>query len=73
MKNGKLDEKRIAYYPTQGSAPRNFTISQDGHWVLVANQNTDNIVVFKRNSITGELMATGNTIKVSMPVCLLFY
>jgi len=73
LKNGKLDEKRIAYYPTQGSAPRNFTISQDGHWVLVANQNTDNIVVFKRNSITGELMTTGNTIKVSMPVCLLFY
>jgi len=73
FKNGKLDEKHIAYYPTQGNAPRNFTISPDGNWVLVANQNTDNIVVFKRNAINGDLIYTGNTIKVSMPVCLLFY
>jgi len=73
LQNGKLDEKHIAYYPTQGNAPRNFTISPDGHWVLVANQNTDNIVVFKRNPINGDLIFTGNSIKVSMPVCLLFF
>ena len=73
LKNGKLDEKHIAYYPTQGKAPRNFTISPDGYWVLVANQNTDNIVVFKRNPLNGDLIYTGNSIKVSMPVCLLFY
>ena len=61
------------YYPTQGNAPRNITISPDGNWLLVANQNTDNIVVFKRDKTTGDLISTGNTIKISMPVCLLFY
>jgi len=71
--NGKLDEKHLSYYSTQGKAPRNFTITPDGNWVLVANQDTDHIVVFKRNTTTGELNSTGNSIKVSMPVCLLFY
>jgi 6-phosphogluconolactonase len=53
--------------------PRNFTISEDGNWVLVANQDSDNIVVFKRDKITGELTNTGNSIKVSMPVCLVLF
>jgi 6-phosphogluconolactonase len=73
LPNGQLDEKHMNYYPTQGNAPRNFTISPDGNWLLVANQNTDNIVVFKRDKTTGDLISTGNTIKISMPVCLLFY
>ena len=71
--NGKLDEKHISYYSTQGNAPRNFTMTPDGNWLLVANQESDNVIVFKRNTTTGELTNTGNSIKVSMPVCLLFY
>ena len=73
LPNGKLDEKRISYYSTQGNAPRNFTITPDGNWLLVANQESNNVIVFKRNTTTGELNATGSSIKVSMPVCLLFY
>jgi 6-phosphogluconolactonase (cycloisomerase 2 family) len=45
----------------------------DGNWLLVANQESDNVIVFKRNITNGELINTGNSIKVSMPVCLLFY
>ena len=73
LPTGKLDEKHIVYYSTLGKAPRNFTITPDGNWVLVANQESDNVVIFKRNITTGELNSTGNTIKVSMPVCLLSY
>lgn len=73
LPNGKLDEKHISYYSTQGNAPRNFTMTPDGNWLLVANQESDNVIVFKRNATTGELTNTGNSIKVSMPVCLLFY
>lgn len=70
LPNGTLDAASIQYTSTQGLKPRNFTISTDGKWLLVGNQESDNIVVFKINPINGALISTGNTIKVSMPVCL---
>ncbi len=73
LSNGKLVADKATYCSTQGISPRNFTISEDGKWILVANQNTDNIVVFKVNETTGDLINTGNSIKVSMPVCLVLF
>ncbi len=73
LRNGKLEEKTIQYTSTEGKAPRNFTISKDGNWLLVANQDSDNIIAFRRNIQTGALTSTGVSIKLSMPVCLLFY
>jgi 6-phosphogluconolactonase len=65
---GKLQLK--GYQSTLGKAPRHFTIDPSGDYLLAANQDTDNIVIFKRNKQTGMLQETGNQIKVSMPVCL---
>lgn len=73
LQNGKLEEKTIQYTNTEGKTPRNFTISKDGNWLLVANQDSDNIIAFRRNIQTGALTSTGVSIKLSMPVCLLFY
>jgi 6-phosphogluconolactonase len=73
LENGLLNTKNIHYFSTKGSKPRNFTISNDGKWLLVANQDTDNIVVFKIDPATGDLKDTGNQIKVSMPVCLVLF
>lgn len=73
LSNGKLDDKKKTFTASGGKKPRNFTISKDGNWVLVANQDTDNIVIFKRDKITGELTNTGNIIKISMPVCLVLF
>jgi 6-phosphogluconolactonase len=73
LPNGKLNEKGMNLFSVAGKKPRNFTISEDGNWLLVANQDTDNIVVFKRNKATGDLTNTGNEIKVSMPVCLVLF
>ncbi|MCY7358801.1 MAG: alpha-hydroxy-acid oxidizing protein [Rudanella sp.] len=42
-----------------------------GNFVLVANQDSDNITIFKRDKTTGKLTPTGKEIIVSMPVCLL--
>lgn len=56
----------------QGNWPRNFTLSPDEKFLLVANQNSDNIVVFERNAETGLLTATGKELKLSKPVCLKF-
>jgi 6-phosphogluconolactonase len=73
LPNGKLEEKTIQYTSTEGKAPRNFTISKDGNWLLVANQDSNNIIAFRRNIQTGALTSMGVSIKLSMPVCLLFY
>jgi len=73
LPNGKLEEKSIQYYSTEGKAPRNFTMNKEGNWLLVANQDSDNIIAFRRNIQTGALSSTGISIKLSMPVCLLFY
>jgi 6-phosphogluconolactonase len=45
-------------------------IDPTGKWVLVANQDSDNVVIFSRDAKTGKLTPTGKEIKVSMPVCL---
>jgi len=63
----------IQQISTGGDGPRNFAISPDGHYVLVAHQMTDNIVIFKRDTKTGMLTKTGKEIKVGAPVCVLFY
>lgn len=73
LSNGLLDDQQMKLYPVLGKKPRNFTISNDGNWLLVANQDTDNITVFKRNKNSGTLTNTGNTINVSMPVCLVLF
>ena len=58
---------------TDGDGPRNFAITPDGQYVLVAHQFTDNIVVFKRDTTTGMLSDTGKQLNIGSPVCLLFY
>lgn len=73
LPNGKLDQKSIQYYSTEGKSPRNFTMNKEGTWLLVANQDSDNIIAFKRNIQTGALSSKGISIKLSMPVCLLFF
>jgi 6-phosphogluconolactonase len=57
---------------TQGAAPRNFTIDPNDNFLLVANQNTNNIVIYKRDKATGFLTTTGKEIKLCQPVCLVF-
>lgn len=56
---------------TLGKTPRNFMISPGGKFLLAANQNSDNIVIFSRDRQTGLLEATGDTLQVGNPVFLL--
>jgi 6-phosphogluconolactonase len=67
-KSGLLKLK--GYQPTLGKTPRNFVIDPTGAYLLVANQETNNIVIFKRNKISGLLESTGNEIELPRPVCL---
>jgi 6-phosphogluconolactonase len=57
---------------TLGKTPRNFAIDPTGKFLLVGNQNSDNIIVFKRDQKTGLLTATGTKVSIGAPVCLVF-
>jgi len=69
QESGKL--KIIAQESTRGENPRNFTLSPDENYLLVANQTTQNIVAFKRDKNTGKLTYS-DQIQAHEPVCLLF-
>lgn len=56
---------------TRGNGPRNFSLSPDNNFLLVANQYSDNIVAFKRDSETGRLEYISE-VKAHTPVCILF-
>ena len=56
---------------TRGNNPRNFSLSPDDSYLIVANQDTDNLVSFKRNSETG-LLTFISEIEAPTPVCILF-
>lgn len=60
----------VATQSTMGQMPRNFNFDPTGNFLLVANQNTSDIVVFKVNKETGLLTDTGTRLIVSKPVCL---
>ena len=60
----------VGYEATGGRKPRNFTISKDGRFLLVANQETDNITLFSRDPKTGRLSPAGTPTAISRPVCL---
>jgi 6-phosphogluconolactonase len=55
---------------TLGKTPRNFNFDPSGNFLLVANQNTDDIFIFKIDKKTGMLTDTGKKINVGNPVCL---
>lgn len=62
----------VGSQPTLGLAPRNFAIDPTGNFLLAANQNSNEIVIFKRNKMNGLLKDTGNRIAVGRPVCIQF-
>jgi len=61
----------IAHESTRGEGPRNFSLSPDESFLLVANQHSQNIISFKRNKDTGTLEFV-DEIKAPTPVCILF-
>jgi 6-phosphogluconolactonase len=62
----------VDHFPTQGKAPRNFEIDPTGKFLLVANQDSNNIVVFRIDPNSGRLTPTGQTLHMPSPVCLKF-
>ena len=57
-------------YRTEGSFPRDFHITDDGEWLIAANQHSNNLTSFKRNKLDGSLTYSGHSLEVGSPVCV---
>jgi len=66
--SGKLTLKGTQ--STMGEHPRNFIIDPTGNYLLAANQDSESIIIFKRDQQTGMLTNTGKQIHIPRPVCL---
>ena len=62
----------VAHQSVLGKIPRNFAIDPTGNYLLAANQDSNDVVIFKRDLKTGLLTPTGKKIEVERPVCLKF-
>lgn len=68
--DGKLTVK--GHQSVLGKNPRNFSLSPDGKQLIVANQGSDELVIFNRDFSTGMLTDSGKRIKVPTPVCIVW-
>ncbi len=67
--NGSLAQ--LGHVATHGSTPRNFSLSPGEDFLLVANQDSNNIVSFRRNEESGMLEFI-KEIYAPRPVCIRF-
>lgn len=66
--NGNLT--LVEHVSTEGDHPRNFMVDENGEFVIVANRDSNHIVIFERNAQTGELINTGTEAEVPIAVCV---
>ncbi|MEO1261314.1 MAG: lactonase family protein [Bacteroidota bacterium] len=57
---------------TKGKVPRDFAIDPTGNILVVANQETGNLVSFKINQETGDLTPTGFELEIKSATCIKF-
>ncbi|UPR33573.1 lactonase family protein [Vibrio splendidus] len=57
-------------YDVEGKFPRDFHITNDGQWLIAANQHSNNLTSFKRNIEDGSLIYTGRSLAIDAPVCV---
>lgn len=69
-KNGKLNF--VERVNSGGKTPRFFEIDPTGKFLLSANQDSDQVTIFRRDIKTGKLTDTGKKIEVGAPTCLVF-
>ncbi len=58
--------------PTQGKNVRSFAIDPTGTYLLAADQDANRVVVYRIDRTSGKLAATGSTLNVAAPVCVVY-
>jgi len=68
--SGKLSA--VQHISSGGKTPRNFVLTPDENYLISANQGSNNMVLYKRDSSTGKLEKTDHEITIHKPVYLHF-
>ena len=55
-----------------GRTPRDFAIDPSGRFLLVANQNSDAVIVLRIDPQTGKLTDAGKRAEIGTPMCVKF-
>lgn len=58
--------------PTLGACPRHFTLDEQENWLIIANQNSDSLVGYRRDPSTGRLSDARILHEPSTPSCVIF-
>lgn len=62
----------VEWVSVEGDFPRDFNLSEDEEFVVVANQKSDNLTLFKRQADTGKLILKQKDIYAPEVVCVKF-
>ena len=63
--------KLLKNIPSQGEMPRNFSLTPNDDFLVVANEDSNNLIAFKRDRETG-LLTFVSQIDAPKPVCIVF-
>jgi 6-phosphogluconolactonase len=66
------DLTTLGFVPSGGETPRNFNIDPSGQFMIVGNQKTGNVVLFRINQQTGMPEKTEQTLDLPGPICFRF-
>ena len=72
INQGNRELKALACVDTGGISPRDFSITPDGSFLVIANEQSNMVTSLRRDSMSGLLEPTGYSIEVGSPVCILF-
>ena len=67
-----LSVETIQIISTEGDFPRDFALSPDGAYVVAANQNSDNLTLYRRDKENGLLTMIQKDVFAPEAVCVYF-
>lgn len=62
----------VEYVPTEGEIPRDFNLDPSNQFVVVGHQDTDNLTLFERDSVSGKLTLLQKDVYAPEVVCVAF-
>lgn len=62
----------VEHVTSAGNWPRDFSLDPSEQYIIGSNQESGNLVIYKRNPETGRLVLLQSDIKVPHPVCIKF-
>lgn len=61
---------RAGIYPSGGRTPRSFALSPSNRFLLAANQDSDSVVVWRRDEASGALVDKADEMTIGTPMCV---